>query len=61
MAEGAMRSRLTQSKLEKAIKAVSAACGAAPRVVLEPDGTIRVEPVDKANPPPVDRPKLIRL
>ena len=39
-----MRKRLTQSKLEKAVKAVSAACGAA-QVVIEPDGTIRVVPV----------------
>lgn len=39
-----MRKRLTQSKIEKAVKAVSAACGAA-QVVIEPDGTIRVVPV----------------
>lgn len=39
-----MRKRLTQSKLEKAVKAVAATSGAA-QVVIEPDGTIRVVPV----------------
>ena len=41
------RARVTQSKLDKAVKAVAAACGAA-EVVIEPDGTIRVIPVDAA-------------
>lgn len=45
-----MRRRLTQSKLEKAVKAVSAACGAA-QVVIEPDGTIRVLPVASTESP----------
>lgn len=45
-----MRKRLTQSKLEKAVKAVSAACGAA-QVVIEPDGTIRVIPVATSEAP----------
>lgn len=39
------RKRLTQSKIDKAVKAVAAACGYAPQVVIEPDGTIRVVPV----------------
>lgn len=56
-----MAGRLTQSKLEKAVKAVAAACGAAPRVVIEPDGTIRIEPVEKGKPLPVDRPKPVSL
>lgn len=40
------RARVTQSKIDKAVKAVAAACGAA-QVVIEPDGTIRVMPVAK--------------
>lgn len=45
-----MRKRLTQSKLEKAVKAVSAACGSA-QVVIEPDGTIRIIPVASSGAP----------
>lgn len=45
-----MRKRLTQSKLEKAVRAVSAACGAA-QVVIETDGTIRVLPVASSESP----------
>lgn len=48
------RKRLTQSKLEKAVKAVAAACGAA-QVVIEPDGTIRVAPVEAAKVTRFDR------
>lgn len=44
------RKRLTQSKIEKAVKAVTAACGAA-EVVIEPDGTIRVTPVARPDQP----------
>jgi hypothetical protein len=55
------RARLTRSKLEKAIAAVAAACGAVPQVVIEPDGTIRISPMDQAKPRPVDRPKPVRL
>ena len=55
------RPRLTKAKLEKAIAAVAAACGAVPQVVIEPDGTIRITPLDKARPTPVDRPKPVRL
>ena len=36
------RARLTRSKLERAIAAVAAVCGAVPQVVIEPDGTIRI-------------------
>lgn len=46
-----MRKRLTQSKLEKAVKAVSATCGAA-QVVIEPDGTIRILPVASSDTTP---------
>lgn len=45
------RKRLTQSKLEKAVKAVAAACGSAPQVVIEPDGTIRVVPIAPGSAP----------
>lgn len=43
------RPRLTQAKIDKAVKAVAAACGAA-QVVIEPDGTVRVLPADQAAP-----------
>jgi hypothetical protein len=49
------RKRLTLSKLEKAVKAVAAACGATPQVVIEPDGTIRVVPIDATAAPRFDR------
>jgi hypothetical protein len=49
------RKRLTQSKLDKAVKAVAAICGAAPQVVIEPDGTIRVVPVTVTTDPRFDR------
>lgn len=39
------RPRLTQSKIEKLVKAVAAACGSA-QVVIEPDGTVRVLPAE---------------
>jgi hypothetical protein len=45
-----MRKRLTQSKLEKAVKAIAAICGAA-QVVIEPDGTIRILPVASSESP----------
>jgi hypothetical protein len=41
--------RLTQAKIDKAVKAVAAACGGA-QVVIEPDGTVRVLPADQAPP-----------
>lgn len=52
--------RVTQAKIEKAVKAVASICGAA-QVVIEPDGTIRISPVDLAKPAPVDRKKPVRL
>ena len=57
------RRRLTQSKLEKAVAAVAAACGATPQVEILPDGTIRITPVDakKGKSLAVDRPKPISL
>ena len=56
------RARLTKSKLEKAIAAVAAACGSVPQVVIEPDGTIRITPLDRIPPlVKVDRPKPVRL
>lgn len=45
-----IRKRLTQSRLEKAVKAVSAVCGAA-QVIIEPDGTIRILPVASSESP----------
>lgn len=55
------RRRLTQSKLEKAVAAVAAACGATPQIEILPDGTIRITPVDKAQGRPVDTRKPVRL
>lgn len=52
--------RVTQAKIEKAVRAVAAACGGA-QVVIEPDGTIRISPVDVAKAPAVDRKRPVEL
>lgn len=49
-----MRTRLTQSRMDKAVKAVAAASGAA-QVVIEPDGTVRILPADKSEPRRFDK------
>jgi hypothetical protein len=38
--------RLTQARIDKAVKAVTAASGGA-QVIIEPDGTVRIAPADQ--------------
>lgn len=49
------RKRLTQAKIDKAVKAVASACGGAAQVVILPDGTIRILPADAAAPRRFDK------
>jgi hypothetical protein len=55
--------RLTQAKIDKAVKAVADACGGAAQVVIEPDGTVRVLPAlpGQASPPQLVHKGPIRL
>jgi hypothetical protein len=54
-------SRVTQSKIDKAVKAVAAVCGAA-QVVFETDGRVRVLPAaPEGKAPAVDWQGEIRL
>jgi hypothetical protein len=56
-----MRKRLTKAKIDIAVQAVTAACGAA-QVVFETDGRIRVIPAaPEASNAPVDYKGEIRL
>ena len=46
--------RLTQAKIDKAVRAVAAACGAA-QVVIDPDGTVRILPAEHDQPRRFDK------
>ncbi|CAB5079538.1 hypothetical protein UFOVP143_15 [uncultured Caudovirales phage] len=47
-------SRLTQARIDKAVKAVTAASGAA-QVIIDPDGTVRILPADQPAPRRFDK------
>jgi hypothetical protein len=46
--------RLTQARIDKAVKAVMAACGGV-QIVIAPDGTVRVLPASPETAPRVDK------
>jgi hypothetical protein len=46
--------RLTQARIDKAVKAVTAASGGA-QVIIEPDGTVRILPADQHQPRQFDK------